>query len=283
MIKKTPRDAVCVPFLSISAFCGKIKRRGGHSADGTRRRGRAAGGKWGNFAVIYITGDTHGELDRFRSPEMKKLGTGDTLLVCGDFGFLWDGGAAERKNLRRLGSRKYTVAFVDGTHENFDLLGTYPVVDWNGGKARHISGNLYHLLRGRIYTIEGKKIFTFGGGESEEKQLRIEAGKWWPCEMPSSAEIRGGLESLKAAGFAVDYIVTHEPPPGVDAARGPAGTAALNPLEVFFARVARETSYKKWFSGARHIDRKVTYRHYSVFERVLPVEEPPARRTLFRR
>ena len=70
--------------------------------------------------MIYITGDTHGEMDRFHSKEMKKVGKGDTLLICGDFGFIWDGSAAERKSIRKLGSRRYAVGFVDGTHENFE-------------------------------------------------------------------------------------------------------------------------------------------------------------------
>ena len=41
--------------------------------------------------MIYFTGDLHGDYDRFKSKELKKLKKGDTLIVCGDFGFLWDG------------------------------------------------------------------------------------------------------------------------------------------------------------------------------------------------
>ena len=41
--------------------------------------------------MIYITGDTHGEYDTFlnriyRHPVTKD----DTVIVCGDFGFVWD-------------------------------------------------------------------------------------------------------------------------------------------------------------------------------------------------
>ena len=95
---------------------------------------------------------------------MKKLDKGDTLIVCGDFGFVWDGSPKEKKLLDYLGSRKYTVAFVDGTHENYDLLKKYRMTVWNGGRVHRISGNLFHLMRGQIYTIEGLRIFTFGGG-----------------------------------------------------------------------------------------------------------------------
>lgn len=47
--------------------------------------------------MIYFTGDLHGDYDRFKSKELKKLKKGDTLIVCGDFGFLWDG---SKKNSR---------------------------------------------------------------------------------------------------------------------------------------------------------------------------------------
>ena len=38
--------------------------------------------------MIYITGDTHGELDRFKGKELRRLGKNDILFVLGDFGFL---------------------------------------------------------------------------------------------------------------------------------------------------------------------------------------------------
>ena len=55
--------------------------------------------------MIYVTGDTHGDIERFKSREMKKLGNGDTLIICGDFGFLWDDSRAERNALKKLASK----------------------------------------------------------------------------------------------------------------------------------------------------------------------------------
>ena len=59
--------------------------------------------------MIYITGDTHGELDRFKGKELRRLGKNDVLFVLGDFGFLWDGGKEERKRLDWLAKRPYTT------------------------------------------------------------------------------------------------------------------------------------------------------------------------------
>ena len=37
--------------------------------------------------MIYITGDTHGDISVFKNPALKKLGEKDYLIICGDFGF----------------------------------------------------------------------------------------------------------------------------------------------------------------------------------------------------
>lgn len=249
-----------------------MKKRAPGDASG-RENGRRTG-------MIYLTADTHGELRRFDSPRLRRLGEGDTLIVCGDFGFLWDGGEAEEKTLKKLGRKKYRILFLDGTHENFDLLERYPAAQWNGGLARQISGNLYHLLRGQIFEIEGKKIFTFGGGESDEKQFYVAAGKWWPQEMPTMEEMREGARSLKDAGMQVDYVVTHMPPPGMTAA--PA-TKTKNQLEEFFGQIVRQVKYEKWFFGSLHIDRKVTYKHFAVFQQILPAWESAPKHRFFKK
>ena len=44
--------------------------------------------------MVYLTGDTHGELDRFKEGELRRAGKGDIVIVLGDFGFVWDGSNA---------------------------------------------------------------------------------------------------------------------------------------------------------------------------------------------
>ena len=76
--------------------------------------------------MIYITGDTHGDLSHFKDPKLKRLGEKDIVIVCGDFGFLWDpNDPKEKRNLEWLKKRKYTICFLDGAHENFDMLDSY--------------------------------------------------------------------------------------------------------------------------------------------------------------
>lgn len=226
--------------------------------------------------MIYITGDIHGELSRFDKAAIKKMKKGDTLIVCGDFGFIWDGGKKEEKILKKLGKKKYNILFLDGTHENFDLLSKYPVIDYNGGSVQHICGNLYHLMRGEIYTIEDKKIFVFGGGESTDKQYRIEADKWWEQEMPNDKEIQNGINNLSLYNMEVDYIITHEPAPRTYNMVNPKDTA--NQLEAYFEKIVKQVEFKRWFFGSMHTDRKITAKNYAVFEDVIPIEAPQRKR-----
>ena len=72
--------------------------------------------------MIYITGDMHGDKKRLSPFKLRFLNEGDTLIVCGDFGFLWDGSKEEIAILKKLSKKKYNICFIDGTHENFELL-----------------------------------------------------------------------------------------------------------------------------------------------------------------
>ncbi len=221
--------------------------------------------------MIYVTGDTHGDINRFKDPAMKKIKSSDTLIVCGDFGFIWDGSRKERSVLKKLASKNFTIAFVDGCHENFELLESFPVTEWNGGKVHMVAPNIVHLMRGQIYTIEGKQIFAFGGGHSQDYEFRREGDMWWERERPSHDEIREAIRNLAEYGNAVDFIITHEPPASL---KDCLNVDVLQRLEVhaFFEDIIKTCSYKKWFFGKCHIDKHIPIKFYAVFNCVTPLK-----------
>ena len=98
--------------------------------------------------MIFITGDMHGLMERFQDSAFRHIKKGDTLIICGDFGFLWEGTEEEKKALKKLEKKKYEILFVDGIHENFDLLESYPEEEYAGGRVHRIGTNLRHLMRG---------------------------------------------------------------------------------------------------------------------------------------
>lgn len=218
--------------------------------------------------MVYITGDLHGDISRFSDTAMRPLKKGDTLIVCGDFGFLWDGGKKEQRQLKKLGSLPYTVLFLDGPHENYDRLSQYDITEWGGGRAQVIEGTLIHLLRGEAYTIEGETYFTFGGGESPEHDMRTAGSTWWEEEMPSEWEMLHGLQTLERLGGQVDYIVTHEPS---GKANGFLGGIRLDGVNVYLNQLEESVTFRRWFFGSLHIDKPISKRHLAVFRQVVPV------------
>ncbi|MCR4862032.1 MAG: metallophosphoesterase [Ruminococcus sp.] len=221
--------------------------------------------------MIYVTGDTHGDLNRFKDPAMKKLSSGDTLIICGDFGFIWDDSKKEHANLKKLAAKNFNIAFVDGCHENFDILEEMPVAEWNGGKVHRIADNIVHLMRGQIYTIEGKRIFAFGGGHSQDYEFRGDGEMWWQREQPDHDEIREAIHNLAEYNNEVDYIITHEPPASL---KDCLNVDVLQRLEVhaFFEDIIKACTYKKWFFGKCHIDKHIPIKFYAVFSNVTPLK-----------
>ena len=72
--------------------------------------------------MVYLTGDTHGDIDRFRHGRLRWLGKRDIVVVLGDFGFVWDGSKEEQKKLDWLRKRPYTLLFLDGAREKHVFL-----------------------------------------------------------------------------------------------------------------------------------------------------------------
>ena len=91
--------------------------------------------------MVYITGDMHGELERLYDKNFRKLKSGDVLIVCGDFGYIFNGGKTEREVIDYLSTRRFVTAFVDGTHDNLEKIGRSRVTYWHGGMVHRIKGN----------------------------------------------------------------------------------------------------------------------------------------------
>ncbi|MGN1051402.1 MAG: metallophosphoesterase [Acutalibacteraceae bacterium] len=218
--------------------------------------------------MIYITGDTHGDKNFISQRKLKKLNADDILIITGDFGFFWENNPSEKSNIEYLSKQKFRILFLDGTHENFSAIENYETVTIYGGKAHKISNNIYHLMRGQIYIIDGKGIFTFGGGESSDYEALLDSGKWQEREMPTDEEMEKGVLELKKYGRKIDYIITHEPPSTIKTKIN--NHLILNKVNSYLEHIKQEVIYEKWFFGALHVDTVIDDNIYGVFTDVLP-------------
>lgn len=223
--------------------------------------------------MVYVTGDIHGDVGRFKNKAIsKKLKKGDFLLVCGDLGFFWNNSKEEQRARKWLSKLKYTILFVDGTHDNLDMLEQFPETDWNGGKARIIFSNLIQLCRGHIFKIEENFIFAVGGGESMDMEERDALGSWWEQELPSPQELMAARTRLTEYRDVVDYIITHDCPTSLLKNVEPEGTPShVSHLNLFFDQVGRECRFKQWYFGCYHLDKKFPPNHTAVFQNVIPL------------
>ena len=248
--------------------------------------------------MIYITGDCHGDFSRFGSKifyEQKDMTKNDYIIICGDFGGIWDrneSGEFEAKLLDELESKPFTTLFVDGNHENFDRLYQYPVEEWNGGKVHKIRSSVIHLMRGQVFTIEGKKIFSFGGARShdmewildmdtldylEKKKELDEEGRlyrinhvdWWNEELPAEAEMEVGRRNLEAHDYKVDFVVTHCHATSVQYFMNTHYKPDI--LTDYFEELREKLKYTRWFCGHYHRNKAITHKDIVIYEQIIRI------------
>lgn len=231
--------------------------------------------------MIWITGDTHGNFERlFSNPFLTDGSHPDPnyFIICGDFGGLWCNDSDERNMLNRLESLPYTVLFIDGNHENYDLLEQYPILGWNGGFVRQIRENVFHLMRGQLFTLNGQTFFTMGGAECHDiegglldpdepsfalqlmtlrldrRRFRVRGYSWWEHELPSEEELSAGWQTLEKSGFHADYILSHCAPSSFqhEISSRIGEDYPVNRLTDFLQRVYDRTDFTRWYCGHYH-------------------------------
>lgn len=210
---------------------------------------------------IFVTGDTHGvlDLDKLRKLPVDKFTKEDYVIICGDAGIIW-GSSTDEEIIELYNSLPFTTLFVDGNHENHDLLDSYPVEEWNGGKIHKISNSIIHLMRGQVFNICGRSFFTMGGAESTDKWHRTEGVSWWRREMPSTKEYNEAMENLEKVGFEVDYVLTHCAPISILWELGYGFRwYERDALTGFFNRLVYDfdLKFKTWYFGHYHVDRGI--------------------------
>jgi len=225
--------------------------------------------------MIYLTGDTHSEVERFASkefPEGKYLNREDYVIILGDFGLLWEQSPREKYWTDWLNAKPWTTLFLDGNHENFDRLDVLPIEEKFGSLVGKYTDNIFHLRRGEIYDFNGKKFFVFGGGASIDKHLRVDHISWWARELPSYEEYHRSLDKLEENDWKVDYVLTHEAPVSIYSIMAEKYFFTKTPnydLPKFLEEVKKQTKFKHWYFGHFHCNDTFDQKFTCLYEKVL--------------
>ena len=215
------------------------------------------------------------------------------MIVCGDFGCVWNGDRSDDPQLDRLEALPFTVLFVDGNHENFDALSEYPVEQWHGGKVHKIRPHVIHLMRGQAFELQGRTFFTIGGAQSHDiadgildmdcpdfyerydslrhnrGQFRINHISWWQEELPSDEEYAKARQTLKRLDRKVDYIITHCAPTVIQQKINP--NFEPDKLTDFLEEIRCRSQFHYWLFGHYHDNRIIDEKYVLLYEQMVRI------------
>jgi hypothetical protein len=171
---------------------------------------------------LLISGDLHGDasIRRVQLPTVSaRLADWETircLIVVGDWGVVWNDSpvsvAQEKRLLAIYDKLPWETLVLLGNHEGFDRIERLPWTSRLDGPVRQASTKVFILQHGNIYTIEGKRLFVFGGGDSIDKGARKPYLSWWPQEIPTMDDFYRARATLAKSARKIDYVLTHTVP-----------------------------------------------------------------------
>ena len=226
---------------------------------------------------LFITGDTHGLFTRIKHfTERFETTTDDVLIILGDVGLNYSG---EHDKYLKASVSKYPITLfcIHGNHEKRpERVPGYEIITWNKGKVyRDIRyPNQLFAIDGEIYNLFGKKFIVIGGAYSPDKWYRLQCGKsWWADEQPSAEIKKYTEEQLTKVNWDIDYVLSHTSPykyrpiekfiPGV--------VDTDDSSEEWLDKIEDNLTYKHWYCGHFHTNKKVTSKFTILFTDILEV------------
>ena len=167
---------------------------------------------------IAFIGDLHGNRSAFEHTAAVALHRGCTTIVqVGDF-WMFDNDrsiARMQRTLRRacpwhLDHEMIDYRFIDGNHENFNLL------DPDATEPVQISDNVTYMPRGSRANLAGAEMMFFGGASSVDRfddrgaPILTTGSEWWPAENITHAQTNRALAASPESTTPVDILVTHD-------------------------------------------------------------------------
>jgi predicted phosphodiesterase len=213
--------------------------------------------------MIYLISDQHGGETIGEFNKYLDIATDSDLLISlGDVGLKFEDTKVNRAFDEILLSTKKKIAIIDGNHENFKYLFSFPKEEWQGGTVYRITPNLVVLERGNIYEINGKTFFVFGSAKSSDKWKDL--GLWQPEEEPTKEQLNRAYENLKKHNFKVDYVLMHKREYGIG--------LRYDSLLTLCNFIEEKVDFKHFYSGHVHIAGQVDSKHTLVYDKLIELQ-----------
>ncbi len=230
--------------------------------------------------AVYLHGDTHGDFHELIDfIHDYSLTENDAVIVLGDMGLYWDkfGKWAEFFIGNYEAMYKTHIYFIDGNHENFDLLKELP--DEEGTPFKKCSEHIHYIPRGTVFTMGGKTILACGGADSVDKNTRTNRYDWWADEQITNDDIEKCINNSK--GKDIDIIISHCCPYsifdrysyilitlfGIDQSK------VDHTSEYQLDKLVNEVEFKKYYFGHYHVDRQLNEKYTCLLNDFIKIGE----------
>lgn len=213
--------------------------------------------------MIYITGDTHANVDRIEE-FCRKMETSkeDIMIILGDAGFNYFCNLADYDLKEKAQSLPVTFFCIHGNHEERPQnLSCYHETEFHGGTVFQQKDfpDLYFAKDGEFYDFGGKTCLALGGAYSVDKNYRLCYGfPWYASEQPDNAEKARILERISAHGWHTDYVFSHTCPydtrpvhlflSGLDQSK------VDTSMEEWLQEISDRLEFQRWYFGHFHDD-----------------------------
>lgn len=216
--------------------------------------------------MVYITGDTHGDFNRYISFASKMQPTGkDIMIVLGDAGLNYYKNKRDNATKKLVNDFPFVTFCIHGNHEiRPQNIETYKTKYFCGGLVwcEEDFPKILFAKDGEIYNFDGYMCMAIGGAYSVDKFYRLANGwSWFSDEQPSD-EIKAYVESqLKRTENKIDIILSHTCPQKYEPTevflKGLDKSLVDKTTEEWLDTIEQKINYKKWYCGHFHTRKKI--------------------------
>lgn len=216
--------------------------------------------------MFYITGDTHGDFERyFTFNNLVQPTESDTVIVLGDAGLNFHNNYKDDSRKEFVNSFPFKTFCIHGNHEARPIhYPSYKETTFHGGTVwcEEKYPNILFAKDGEVYDFDGLKCIVIGGAYSVDKHYRLARGfPWFSDEQPSDEIKRYVEQQLAKVGNKIDVVLSHTCP------------LKYEPIEVFLSFIDQSTvdkstemwldtiedrlDYRKWYCGHYHTEKTI--------------------------
>lgn len=230
--------------------------------------------------MIYLTGDIHGQKNRFQNillfcKQYKTTKDKDVMIILGDSGLNYYCDNRDYFLKKYVSNIPISFICIQGNHEERpEKISTYKYTTID---TEDVFGsfwyekeypNILFASNASYFILDDKYFYVIGGAYSVDKQYRLEKFKqgftdykWFADEQPNMFEKSCTQISIKNEPYKFEYILTHTCPskyiptemflPNINQ------ETVDRKTEEFLDYVEENTEYKKWFCGHWHCDKQI--------------------------